>query len=86
MPIQSSIWNFLVNLLGGIIAYTYNSIKPSLDLEAKGLPALPSAFFSLYQTHIFPLSAFADIQQSLGKKIFFQSTISNSIDCSWAKL
>ncbi|WP_272077311.1 hypothetical protein [Microcystis aeruginosa] len=45
MPIQSSIWNFLVNLLGGIIAYTYHPIKPFLDLEAKGLPALLSALF-----------------------------------------
>ena len=38
-------WNFLVNLLGGLIAYTYHPTKPSLDLEVKGLPALPSAIF-----------------------------------------
>ena len=40
-----SIWNFLVNLLGGLAAYTYHPIKPSLDLQSKGLPALPSALF-----------------------------------------
>ena len=38
-----SIWNFLVNLFSGLIAYTYLEKKPSLDLEAKGLPALPPA-------------------------------------------
>lgn len=69
MPIQSSIWNFLVNILGGLIAYTYNPIKPSLHLEAKSLPALTYAFFKLHRTHILPLSAFTDIQQALGKKI-----------------
>ncbi|WP_293113841.1 IS982 family transposase [Moorena sp. SIO4G3] len=40
-----SVWNFLVNLLGGLIAYTYHPVKPSLDLEVKGLPALPPAVF-----------------------------------------
>ncbi len=40
-----SVWNFLVNLLGGLVAYTYHLIKPSRNLEVKGLPALPSAFF-----------------------------------------
>ena len=40
-----SIHNFMVNLLGGLIAYTYHPIKPSLDLEDKGLPALPPAIF-----------------------------------------
>lgn len=40
-----SIWNFLVNLLGGLVAYTYHPLKPSLDLKVKGLPALPSALF-----------------------------------------
>ena len=40
-----SIGNFLVNLLGGLVAYTYHPIKPSLDLEVKGLPALPPALF-----------------------------------------
>ena len=38
-----SIWNFLVNLFSGLIAYTYLEKKPSLDLEAKGLPSLPPA-------------------------------------------
>jgi hypothetical protein len=36
-------FNFLVNLLAGLIAYTYQEKKPSLDLECKGLPALPPA-------------------------------------------
>lgn len=40
-----SVCNFMVNLLGGLIAYTYHPIKPSLDLKDKGLPALPSAIF-----------------------------------------
>ena len=40
-----SIYNFMVNLLGGLVAYTYHPIKPSLDLEDKGLPALPPALF-----------------------------------------
>ena len=38
-----SVWNFMVNLFSGLIAYTYLPKKPSLDLEPKGLPALPSA-------------------------------------------
>lgn len=37
--------NFLVNLLAGLIPYTYSPKKPSLDLEFKGLPALPPAVF-----------------------------------------
>jgi hypothetical protein len=40
-----SVWNFLVNLLAGLTAYTYLSKKPSLDLEPKGLPALPPSIF-----------------------------------------
>lgn len=36
-----SIWNFLVNLLAALAAYTYLPSKPSLDLEDKGLLALP---------------------------------------------
>lgn len=40
-----SVWNFLVNLLAGLIAYTYLPKKPSLDLEPTGLPALPPAVF-----------------------------------------
>jgi hypothetical protein len=35
----------MVNLLGGLIAYTYHPVKPSLDLEDKGLSALPPAIF-----------------------------------------
>jgi Transposase DDE domain len=38
-------WNFLVNLLAGLVAYTYHPQKPSLDLEPKPLPALPPAIF-----------------------------------------
>lgn len=37
-----SVFNFLVNLLSGLVAYSYQAKKPSLDLEVKGLPALPS--------------------------------------------
>lgn len=33
--------NFLVNLVSGLVAYTYQPHKPSLDLAPKGLPALP---------------------------------------------
>ena len=40
-----SVFNFLVNLAAGLIAYTYQEKKPSLDLEFKGLPALPAAIF-----------------------------------------
>jgi hypothetical protein len=40
-----SVWNFMVNILAGLIAYTYLPKKPSLDLKPKGLPALPPAIF-----------------------------------------
>ncbi|KAM3111691.1 IS982 family transposase [Phormidesmis sp. 146-33] len=40
-----SCWNFLVNLAAGLIAYTYQPKLPSLDLQPKGLPALPPAIF-----------------------------------------
>ena len=40
-----SIWNFMVNLLSGLVAYTYLPTKPSLDLEHKGLKALTTALF-----------------------------------------
>jgi hypothetical protein len=40
-----SVFNFLVNLLAGLVAYTYQDKKPALDLEFKGLPALPPAIF-----------------------------------------
>ena len=39
-----SIWNFLVNLMVGLIAYTYLPKKPSIDLEPNVL-ALPFATF-----------------------------------------
>lgn len=38
-------FNFLVNPLAALVAYTYQDKKPSLDLEVKGLPALPEAVF-----------------------------------------
>ena len=40
-----SIVNFLVNVLAGLVAYTYADKKPALDLEMKGLSALPPALF-----------------------------------------
>ncbi|MEP0898667.1 hypothetical protein NDI36_29785, partial [Leptolyngbya boryana FACHB-1624] len=40
-----SCWNFLVNLMAGLIAYTYQPKLPSLDLQPKGLSALPPAIF-----------------------------------------
>ena len=40
-----SVCHFMVNLFAGLIAYTYLPQKPSLDLEPKGLPALPPALF-----------------------------------------
>ncbi|MBE9020890.1 IS982 family transposase [Chroococcidiopsidales cyanobacterium LEGE 13417] len=40
-----SVFNFLVNLLSGLVAYTYQPKLPSLDLHPKGFPALPPAFF-----------------------------------------
>lgn len=38
-------WNFLVNLAAGLIAYTYQSKLPSLDIQPKDLAALPPAIF-----------------------------------------
>jgi hypothetical protein len=38
-------FNFLVNLLAGLIAYSYHPKKPALDLNDKGLNALPQAIF-----------------------------------------
>lgn len=40
-----SVFNFLVNLLAGLVAYTYQEKKPALDLDLKDLPALPPAIF-----------------------------------------
>jgi len=40
-----SFFNFLVNLLAGLVAYTYRETKPALDLLFKGLPTLPPAIF-----------------------------------------
>jgi hypothetical protein len=38
-------FNFLVNLLAGLVAYCYHPKKPALDLNDKGLTALPPAIF-----------------------------------------
>jgi hypothetical protein len=38
-------FNFLVNPISGLIAYSYHPKKPCLDLEHKGLEALPPAIF-----------------------------------------
>lgn len=35
--------NFLANVLGGLIAYSYHPMKPSLDLTPDELQALPAA-------------------------------------------
>ena len=43
--LNRSVWNFLANLLGKLIADTNRPIKPSLDLEIKGLLALRPALF-----------------------------------------
>ena len=40
-----SVWNFLVNLLAGLTAYTFLPKKPSLDLDPKCLTELPSTVF-----------------------------------------
>lgn len=38
-------FNFLVNLISGLIACSYHPKKPCLNLEHKGLDALPPAIF-----------------------------------------
>ncbi len=40
-----SIFNFLVNLMAGLTAYTYLPKKPSIDIDPKDLSALPPAVF-----------------------------------------
>ncbi len=40
-----SLFNFLVNLVAGLAAYTYLPKKPSIDIYPKDLPALPPALF-----------------------------------------
>ncbi|OAB60520.1 hypothetical protein AY599_15175 [Leptolyngbya valderiana BDU 20041] len=40
-----SVFDFLVNLLAGLIAYTYSDKKLALDLEFKSLAALLFAIF-----------------------------------------
>ena len=40
-----SVTNFLVNLLAGLIAYTYQEKKPALDLSLAALAALPASTF-----------------------------------------
>jgi hypothetical protein len=41
-----SVSNFLVNILAGLIAYTYQDKKPSLNLTTEDLATLPEANFS----------------------------------------
>jgi hypothetical protein len=40
-----NVFNFLVNLLSGLTAYTYQPSLPSLDLDPKGWQALSSTIF-----------------------------------------
>lgn len=40
-----SVFNFLVNLIAGLAAYTYFPKKPSIDIYPKDLPVLPPAVF-----------------------------------------
>lgn len=40
-----SVLNFLVNLLAGLVAYSYQDKKPSLDIHPHELAALPTAVF-----------------------------------------
>lgn len=40
-----SVLNFLVNLLAGLVAYTYQETQPSLDIHPKALAALPPTVF-----------------------------------------
>ncbi|KOP26881.1 hypothetical protein AMR41_07940 [Hapalosiphon sp. MRB220] len=38
-------FNFWVNLMASLVAYTYLPQKPSIDIYPKDLPALPPAIF-----------------------------------------
>ncbi|MFM7448871.1 MAG: transposase [Leptolyngbyaceae cyanobacterium] len=38
-------FGFKLHLLAGLLAYTYQKKKPALDLNMKGLSALPPAIF-----------------------------------------
>jgi hypothetical protein len=38
-------FNFLVNLMAGLAAYTYLPKKPAIDIYPKDFPALPPAIF-----------------------------------------
>lgn len=38
-------FNLLVNTLAALVAYTYHEKKPALDLQVKGLLALPEVIF-----------------------------------------
>lgn len=44
-PRHRSVLNFMVNLLAGLVAYTYQEKKPSLDINPKDLSALPAVAF-----------------------------------------
>src|SRR5262249_15667818 len=52
-----SVANFVVNLLAGLVAYTYQEKKPSLNLYPDDLPALPATVFQalLRKTHVKPM-------------------------------
>lgn len=43
-----SIAGFMVNLLGGLIAYTYHDKKPSLSINTTGISTLPIALWSKF--------------------------------------
>ncbi len=40
-----SVFNFMVNLIAGLIAYSYREKKPSLNLSLEKLAELPAAIF-----------------------------------------
>lgn len=42
---RRSIFNFMVNVVAGLIAYSYREKKPSLNLHPCGLTQLPAAVF-----------------------------------------
>ena len=40
-----TVFNFMVNLIAGLIAYSYREKKPSLNLDFEDLAQLPAAVF-----------------------------------------
>jgi len=53
--LHRSPFNFLVNTLAALGAYPYQEKKPALELEAKGLDALPPSHLLSRRTHVEPL-------------------------------